>query len=160
MRRNALLVGLLACTTQLHTQSTPGAAGARQGGPGAAARPPRYIESAPYDFNDHAGWQSMFDGTTLKGWQGPMDLWRVENGSIVSASTAANPNGSAYLVWGGGDLKNFEFKTEIKLEGQGANSGVQFRARKCWVKPTRRTPNGNRLGIRPTTIIRTVRLAH
>jgi hypothetical protein len=128
MRRNTLLICLLACTIQLHGQSTPAPAGTPPVRAGAAARPPRYIESAPYDFNDHAGWQSMFDGSTLKGWQGPMDLWRVESGSIVSTSTAANPNGSAYLNWGGDDLKNFEFKTEIKLEGQGANSGVQFRA--------------------------------
>jgi hypothetical protein len=28
----------------------------------------------------------------------------------------------------GGDLKDFEFKAEIKLEGEKANSGIQFRA--------------------------------
>jgi hypothetical protein len=92
----------------------------------------RYIEPTPYSFEDHAGWQSMFDGKTLTGWEGPMDAWRVENGTIVSSDTASNPNpmGSVYLFWkgrDGGDLKDFEFKTEIKLEGERANSGVQFR---------------------------------
>lgn len=98
-----------------------------------AARPPRYIEPSPYDFGDHVGWQSMFDGETLRGWEGQSGVWRVEDGAIVSSETATNPlpNGSVYLFWkgtNGGDLKNFEFKTEIKLEGEKANSGVQFRA--------------------------------
>jgi hypothetical protein len=126
MKRIALVISLLTCAVQLHGQSTPAPGAAPTAG--AAPRPPRYIAPAPYDFNDHNGWQSLFDGSTLKGWEGPMDLWRVEDGSIVTSSTAAHPNGSVYLRWGGGDLKDFEFKTEIKLEGEGANSGVQFRA--------------------------------
>jgi hypothetical protein len=89
---------------------------------GAALRQPAQI--APYDFNEHQGWQQMFDGSTLKGWDGPMDVWHVEDGAI----TAKDPEGSVYLFWGGGMLKNFEFKTEMKLEGEGANTGIQFRA--------------------------------
>ena len=104
-----------------------------QPAPHAGAAHPRYIEPTPYDFDDHAGWTSMFDGRTLHGWEGPMDVWRVEDGAIVSSDTASNPApmGSVYLFWkgkDGGDLKDFEFKTEIKLEGERANSGVQFRA--------------------------------
>ena len=129
MKRIALLVCLLACAGTVQAQPPQGGAAQGATAPGAAAgRAPRYVDPQPYNFNDHAGWQSMFDGKTLKGWEGPMDVWRVEDGAIVSSSTAANPNGSVYLYWGGGDLKNFEFKTEIKLEGEGANSGVQFRA--------------------------------
>jgi hypothetical protein len=70
----------------------------------------------------------MFDGATLNGWKGPEGIWRVENGAIVASSTAANPIGSVYLNWDGDDVRNFEMKAEIKLEGAGANSGVQFRA--------------------------------
>lgn len=93
-------------------------------------RGPRYVDPTPLNFNDHAGWQSMFDGSTLKGWNGPMDIWRVENGAIVTSATAENSPGPVYLYWGGGQLKNFEFKAELKLEGEGANSGVQFRAQR------------------------------
>ena len=125
MKRTALLFCLLACTTQLQAQPVAPPPGAARG---ATARPPRYVDPAPYDVNDHTGWQSMFDGKTLKGWNGPMESWRVENGSIVSTQSAVNPQGSVYLYWGTTPLKDFEFKTEIKLEGQGANSGVQFRA--------------------------------
>jgi hypothetical protein len=75
----------------------------------------------------------MFDGTTLTNWDGP-PVWRVEEGSIVTSDRADNPtpNGSVYLIYkggpNGGDVANFEFKYEIKLEGDRANSGVQFRA--------------------------------
>src|ERR1041385_642106 len=69
----------------------------------------------------------MFDGKTLNGWDGP-DLWRVENGAIVVQQKADPPTGSVYLIWKGGEPKDFEFLGEIKLEGAGANSGVQFRA--------------------------------
>jgi hypothetical protein len=108
-------------------------AGASASAQTAPARRPRYIEPAPYNFADHIGWTPMFDGQSLTGWEGPLDVWRVEDGAIVSSDTAANPvpNGSVYLIWkgkDGGDLADFEFKTEIKLEGQQANSGVQFRA--------------------------------
>jgi catechol 2,3-dioxygenase-like lactoylglutathione lyase family enzyme len=83
----------------------------------------RYVDASPVDFNDHVGWQQLFDGTSLKGWDGPMDLWHVENGTIV-----VHASSPTYLIWQGGEPKDFEFKTEVKLEGATANSGVQFRA--------------------------------
>jgi len=88
----------------------------------------RYVDPSPIDFNEHAGWVRMFDGATLNGWDGPTDLWHVENGTIVVRSKSDPPTGSTYLLWTGGEPKDFEFKGEVKLEGAGANSGVQFRA--------------------------------
>jgi hypothetical protein len=82
----------------------------------------------PADFDDHTGWTRMFDGVSLAGWDGPADLWRVENGTIVVESKVDPPTGPTYLIWEGGEPKDFEFKWEVKLEGAGANSGVQFRA--------------------------------
>ena len=95
------------------------------------ARAPRYIEATPYDFGDHAGWVSVFDGRTLDGWEGQASAWRVEDGAIVSSVDGASAVPPVYLFWkgrDGGELADFEFKTEIKLEGEKANSGVQFRA--------------------------------
>jgi catechol 2,3-dioxygenase-like lactoylglutathione lyase family enzyme len=104
----------------------------RPGGQGGG----RYIDASPIDFNDHAGWIQMFDGATLKGWDGPTDLWHVENGMIVVRSKSDPPTGSTYLLWEGGEPKDFEFKCELKLEGAGANSGVQFRSVKLGEVPT------------------------
>src|SRR5688500_7345067 len=66
---------------------------------GGAANPPRYVPADPIDFNDHGGWTSMFDGKTLTGWDGPPDLWRVEDGAIVVNTKADPPTGSVYLLY-------------------------------------------------------------
>ena len=140
MKRTALLLCFLALAGSAAAQApapapagpaaaAPGAAPGAPGGRGAPGAPPRPQNPAtPYDVNDHPGWTSMFDGKTLKGWDGPMDVWRVENGNITASETPENPQGSVYLYWTGGKVKNFEFKTEIKTEGEGSNSGIQFRA--------------------------------
>ena len=70
----------------------------------------------------------MFDGVSLKGWDGPMPLWHVEDGAIVVRRAVDPAVGSVYLIWQGGQPKNFQMKYDIKLQGDGANSGLQFRA--------------------------------
>ncbi len=62
-----------------------------QAAPGGGSR---YVEAVPVDFNDHAGWLRMFDGTSLQGWDGPTDLWRVENGVIVVAIEGRTAHGT------------------------------------------------------------------
>ena len=100
----------------------------------AIAQPPgrgggsRFSQPDPVDFDDHAGWLSMFDGATLKGWDGSPDVWRVENGAIIGESSPDKPAGTTYIIWHGGEPKNFELKAEIKLEGSNANSGIQYRS--------------------------------
>jgi hypothetical protein len=102
--------------------------GVRAQAPAAAPGGARYVEAVPSDPDDRAGWTSMFDGRTLDGWDGPREFWRVEAGAIVARSTAEPPTGPLYLIWEGGEPANFEFTAELKLDGAGANSGVQFRA--------------------------------
>jgi hypothetical protein len=81
----------------------------------------------PVDFNDHPGWISMFDGSTLNGWDGDKAYWRVVDGAIMSESTCEKPTGTIYLVWQGGEAGDFEMKLEMKGEGAHINSGVQYR---------------------------------
>ena len=123
-------------TASSHQAPSTPAAQTAPAQPGAqAARGPRYVEPDPINFDDHAGWQSLFDGVTLRGWDGPTDVWQVRDGAIVATSTAANPTGSTYLIWEGGEPANFEFKTELKVEGIGSNSGIQFRATRLGALP-------------------------
>lgn len=98
-------------------------------------RAPRYVAPNPVSFDSHPGWQSLFNGKDLEGWDGPPGVWTVESGLIVATSTAANPTGSTYLIWKGGEPADFEFKVEMKLVGQGANSGIQFRATRLGAVP-------------------------
>jgi hypothetical protein len=114
-------------------QATPATPSAPQAGRG-----PRYVEPDPINFDDHTGWQSLFDGVSLKSWDGPTDVWKVTDGAIVATSTAANPSGSTYMIWTGGEPANFEFKTELKVEGIGSNSGIQFRATRLGPLPDKK----------------------
>lgn len=107
--------------TPISAQQQQAAPKARGGGGGGFSQPD------PIDFADHAGWTSLFDGATLKGWDGDTSYWHVENGAIVAESTCEKPTGTIYLVWQGGEAADFELKLEMRGEGAGINSGVQYR---------------------------------
>jgi Domain of Unknown Function (DUF1080) len=95
-----------------------------------------FTEPSPIDFNDHDGYVSLFDGVSLKGWDGNPKFWRVENGAIVGESTPANPSGNSYIVYRDLEAKDFTLKFEIKIEGDGG-SGIQYRSRTGlpWLMP-------------------------
>src|SRR5262245_41299215 len=95
-----------------------------------------FTEPAPIDFNDHEGYVSLFDGASLKGWDGNSKFWRVENGAIVGESTPSNPSGNSYIVYRNLEAKDFTLKFEIKIEGDGG-SGIQYRSKTGlpWLRP-------------------------
>jgi hypothetical protein len=82
----------------------------------------------PINFDDHEGWTKIFDGKTLNGWDGSPDVWHVEDGAIVGESSAEHPSGTTNIIWRGGEPANFRLRLEMKLEGAGANGGVQYRS--------------------------------
>lgn len=94
------------------------------------------LEAEPYDFNDHRGYVSLFDGVSLKGWDGNPKFWRAEGGAIVGESTAANPSGNTYIAYRDVVAKDFTLKFEIKVEGDGG-SGLQYRSKTGipWLTP-------------------------
>jgi hypothetical protein len=96
----------------------------------------RFTEPDPLDFNDHAGYQSLFDGVSLKGWDGNPKFWRVEDGAIVGESTKENPSGNSYIVYRDLKAKDFTLKFEIKVLGSGG-SGIQYRSQTGipWLAP-------------------------
>ncbi len=53
---------------------------------------------------------SIFDGKTLKDWDGDPAYWRVENGAIVGETKpGAIPKQNTFLIWRGGSPSDFEF---------------------------------------------------
>jgi hypothetical protein len=111
------------------TPRTPASAAAEPAQP--QGQPARgrmvFTEPAPLDFNDHTGYVSLFDGVSLKGWDGNPKFWRVEDGAIVGESTPTNPSGNSYIVYRDLVAKDFTLKFEIKVEGDGG-SGLQYRS--------------------------------
>jgi hypothetical protein len=109
----------LATTLVLHVSVTPVRGQGRGGG---------FSQPEPIAFEDHEGWKAIFDGVSLKDWDGSSEIWRLENGAIVGRSTPEKPSGTTYIIWKGGEPGNFELKAEMKLEGAGLNSGIQYRS--------------------------------
>src|SRR5580658_2796021 len=87
-----------------------------------------FVQPEPINFDDHVGWTQIFDGKTLNGWDGDAEVWHVEDGAIVGESSPEHPSGTTNIIWRGGEPANFELKLEMKLEGDGANGGVQYRS--------------------------------
>src|SRR6266404_6308098 len=80
------------------------------------------------------GFQSLFNGTDLNGWDGNRKLWSVKDGAITGQTTAANPaKGNTFLIWTNGTPGDFELRCSFRLvpgDAQGfANSGIQYRSR-------------------------------
>src|SRR5262245_12116455 len=118
----ALLAASLLASQEVSTRAQQG--GPPQGQPrGGGGRGPG-IEALASD--DHTGFESIFDGKSLKGWDGDPAFWRVENETIVGESTAEKPlkGNNTFLIWRGGQPKDFELKLEYRINSN--NSGVQY----------------------------------
>ncbi len=100
-----------------------------------------FVQPEPINFDDHDGWVQIFDGKTLSGWDGRPDIWHVEDGALVGESSPEHPSGTTNIIWGGGEPGNFELKLEMKLEGSGANGGVQYRSFRFAPKDNPLPPN-------------------
>jgi hypothetical protein len=89
------------------------------------------------------GFEPIFDGRTLNGWQGQdMSFWSVEDGAITGTISPEHaPQLNQYLIWQGGLLEDFELKLTFRMRGPNSpavNGGFQFRSR--------RLPNGDVAG--------------
>ena len=87
-----------------------------------------FTEPDPSDFTDRTGYVPLFDGVSLKGWDGNPKFWRVEDGAIVGESTVERPSGNSYLAYRGVEAQDFTLTLDIKVEGPGG-SGIQYRSR-------------------------------
>jgi hypothetical protein len=87
-----------------------------------------FYEPEPLDFSDHEGYVRIFDGVSLKSWDGDPGIWRVENGAIVGESNREKPVVNSYISFHGFEAKDFDLKLEIKVENAGG-SGIQYRSK-------------------------------
>jgi hypothetical protein len=103
-------------------------AGAREGGQGrGGGRGGGGRGSQPVVFDDFTGFTQIFDGKTMKGWEGEQGYWRVEEGALVGETTAANPlKTNTFMIWRGGEPANFDLRVEFRINS--TNSGVQYRS--------------------------------
>jgi Domain of Unknown Function (DUF1080) len=89
-----------------------------------------HARQVPIEPLTETGFEAIFDGKTLQGWDCDPDFWHVETGAIVGQSTQAHqPRQNTFCIWKGGEPANFELKAEYKLTGvNDGNSGIQYRS--------------------------------
>src|SRR5688572_32832573 len=77
---------------------------------------------------DNSGFEPLFNGKDLTGWQGNPDLWSVENGAIKGI-TKADPKltHNTFLVWTNGTVEDFELRLSYRIVK--GNSGIQYRSK-------------------------------
>ncbi len=72
-----------------------------------------------------AGFESLFNGQDLAGWDGDPELWRVENGMIVGSTDGRPLRANSFLI-SRRTFSDFVLRFEVRLRN--GNSGMQFRS--------------------------------
>jgi len=79
---------------------------------------------------------SLFDGKTFTGWEGNLEVFRIEDGAIVGGGMKQRVKRNEFLC-ATKEYDDFELRVKFKLLGKEANAGVQIRSR--------RIPNHNEM---------------
>jgi hypothetical protein len=93
-------------------------------------QPPQQFRGPQIDplvVDDRQGFEPIFDGRSMNGWDGDPQFWRVENGALVGETSADKPvKENSFVIWRGGEPKDFELKVQFRINS--TNSGIQFRS--------------------------------
>ena len=90
----------------------------------------RAQQHSPVPPLQETGFQSIFDGKSLAGWDCDPDFWRVEDGAIIGETNQTHqPKQNIFCIWKGGQPADFDFKAQYRLTGvNDGNSGIQYRS--------------------------------
>jgi hypothetical protein len=123
LETSTLAVALLvAASVSLHERSVA----ARQ--QSAAPYTPKQSDRPMPLEGDEPGFQSIFDGKSLAGWEGDPVYWRAENGVLVGEITPQTVvKSNTFIIWRGGRPKDFELKLDYRITADG-NSGINYRS--------------------------------
>jgi hypothetical protein len=79
--------------------------------------------------DDERGFEPIFNGKDLTGWEGEPGYWSVEDGAITGKTTAQKPlDHATYLFWRGGKPADFELRASYRFVSAEGNSGINFRS--------------------------------
>ena len=78
--------------------------------------------------HSQSGYQPIFDGQTLRGWEYDSTYWHVREGVIVGEITPATiVKRNTFLIWRGGQPRDFELLVDYRISALG-NSGINYRS--------------------------------
>lgn len=93
-----------------------------------ACKKPATEEIASETESIDSGFVSIFDGQSLKGWQGDTVYWSVKDGNLVGQVTPETLlKTNTFITWQGGTPSDFELKVEFRITETG-NSGINYRS--------------------------------
>jgi len=83
------------------------------------------------DAADESDFESLFDGESLKGWDGNPALWSVADGAILGRTTDESPiEANEFIIWEG-EVADFVLRFQFRIADHGVgNSGVQYRSQR------------------------------
>ena len=109
-----ILIAIVASATLLTAQTTPYV--------------PKQSDRPEVLTVDEPGFQTIFDGKSLAGWEGNTTYWRAENGSLIGEITADTViKSNTFVIWRGGTTGDFELKLDYRIT-EGGNSGINYRS--------------------------------
>jgi arylsulfatase A-like enzyme len=71
------------------------------------------------------GFVKVFDGKTLKGWEGDKAFWSVQDGALTGV-TDGSLKSNRFITWKHSTIRNFDLRVKVKVTA-GGNSGIQYR---------------------------------
>ncbi len=74
---------------------------------------------------DKDGFVHVFDGKTLRHWEGNRKYWSVEDGALTG-KTDGTLKMNRFLTWKDSTIRNFDLHVKVKVTA-GGNSGIQYR---------------------------------
>jgi hypothetical protein len=79
--------------------------------------------------DDEKGFKPLFDGRSLEGWEGNLEMFRVQDGAIVGGTLEKRIPRNEFLCTRE-EFDDFELRLKFKVVGKLANAGVQLRSRR------------------------------
>ncbi|GGF09568.1 hypothetical protein GCM10011383_20950 [Hymenobacter cavernae] len=84
--------------------------------------------TAPKTPQAEKGYQAIFDGKTLRGWEYDTTYWHVRDGVMVGEVTPATIlKRNTFIIWRGGQPRDFELLVDYRISALG-NSGINYRS--------------------------------
>jgi choline-sulfatase len=74
---------------------------------------------------DKEGFVSVFDGKSLRHWEGDPQYWSVEDGCLTGV-TDGSLKMNRFITWKDSTIRNFDLRVKVKVTA-GGNSGLQYR---------------------------------
>jgi formylglycine-generating enzyme required for sulfatase activity len=85
---------------------------------------------------EDSGFEPIFNGKDLSGWDGDPRLWSVQDGVLVGETTPENAiKKNNFLIWRDGAVEDFVLRASYKIDS--GNSGIQYRSQEVRGYPWR-----------------------